>query len=208
MIKLYSNPQSPNGQKIALMLAETKLPSEIVTIDLANPAGQPKEFVELSPKGSVPAIVDSETGARLFESTAILLYLAEKTGRLMPTDLARRGEVMEWLMFEASRIAPCGGAWFYFKMIAPNEQGDGLPFNSEELKSAAEIIDSRLKGRDYICDELSVADIALYPWVYFLTEYVGLNAEEYPNLIRWRNTIAARPGIIEGSTNNQNASAA
>ncbi|VAW58400.1 Glutathione S-transferase [hydrothermal vent metagenome] len=208
MIKLFSNPQSPNGQKIAIMLAETNLPSDIVTVDLSGQTPQPEEFIKLSPKGSVPAIIDTQTDVRLFESTAILVHLAEKAGMLLPESSSKRAEVMEWLMFEASRIAPSAGAWFYFKMIAPNEQGDGLDFNAAELTAATQIIDKRLENREYICDEFSIADIAYYPWVFFLTEYVGLSAENYPNLARWASRMSQRPSIVRGSENNQNAKAA
>ncbi len=208
MINLYTNPQSPNAQKIAIMLAETALPAELVSIDLSGQTAQPAEFIALSPKGSVPAIVDTETGSKLFESTAILLYLAKKSGMLLPLDNDKQAEVMEWLMFEASRIAPSAGAWFNFKVIAPNDNGDGLQYHTTELEQAAKIVEQRLENKDFICDKFSIVDIAFYPWLYFLTEFVGLSAAQYPNLMRWGTTVGQRQLVITGCENNLNAKAA
>ncbi len=208
MINLYTNPASPNAQKIAIMLAETALPAKLVSIDLTGEVAQPIEFTTLSPKGSVPAIVDTETGSKLFESTAILLYLAKKSGMLLPQETDKQAEVMEWLMFEASRIAPSAGAWFNFKVIAPNDNGDGLQYHTNELEQAATIVEQRLENREYICDVFSIVDIAYYPWLYFLTEFVGLPTAHYPNLMRWGATMAQRHSVVIGCENNLNAKAA
>ncbi|VAX00943.1 Glutathione S-transferase [hydrothermal vent metagenome] len=208
MINLYTNSDSPNAQKIAIMLAETKLPANLVNIDLTGQVAAPVEFTALSPKGSVPAIVDTKTGIKLFESTAILLYLAKKSDMLMPSDSAKQAEVMEWLMFEASRIAPSAGAWFNFKVIAPNERGDGLAYHASELEQAAVIINQRLENREYICDNFSVVDVALYPWVYFLTEFVGLSKVKLPHLMHWAENLAQRESVIRGCENHLNVKAA
>ena len=170
-LQLYSLP-TPNGVKVSIMLEEIALPYEAHSIDIGNNENRTPEFLSLNPNGKIPAIIDPDGpgGAPigLFESGAILLYLAEKTGKLLPPDAARRIETIEWVFFQMASVGPMFGQVGYFYKFAGREIADKRPLErySDESKRLLGVLETRLAGRQWIMgDEYTIADISLLGWV-------------------------------------------
>lgn len=185
---------SPNMRKVSLMLAETALPYTIHYVERQANGKLADDFRAINPNATVPAIVDDETGAVIFESGAILCYLAEKTGRLLPNTLMGRAETFKWLIFEIANVGPVMGELYHYMLM----DADTLPSMHLErykakLAQYATILDSRLAERDYLCGEYSIADVALYPWVLILEDMADLDLAKYPNLNKWAQAISERP---------------
>jgi GST-like protein len=158
------------------------------------------EFSALSPNNRIPAIVDHEPpggGAALsmFESGAIMLYLAEKTGRLLPTDARRRGDVLQWLFWQMSALGPMAGQAGYFRVYAPQVVPFAIERYTQEVARLYGVLNKRLADREYIAGELSIADIACYPWIVPHAGH-GQQLEAFPHLARWFAAIGARPATI------------
>ncbi len=196
MIDLYYWP-TPNGNKIAMMLEECELDYTIYPINItAGDQFQP-DFLKLSPNNRMPAIVDhdpidSGQPLDLFESGAILFYLAEKTGKFYPTDLRSRYVVMKWLMWQMGGLGPMAGQNHHFGRFAP----DKIPYAIERYRSETSrlygVLNGVLEGRDFIADTYSIADMACYPWI-ARYEWQEMNLDEYQNVKRWFDQISARP---------------
>jgi glutathione S-transferase len=197
MIELYTAP-TPNGWKVSIMLEELGLPYEVRPIRLHE--GEQKEpwYVELNPNGRIPTIVDrDEGGFAVFESGAILIYLAEKTGRLLPVERRARSTVLQWLMFQMGGIGPMQGQANVFFRYAPEKIEYAIQRYQEETKRLYRILDVRLADREFLAGEYSIADIATWPWVR-IHAWAGVDVDDLPNLRRWIDAIAARPAVERG----------
>jgi GST-like protein len=199
MIDLYAL-TSPNVQKIFIMLEELGLPYNIKTIDVwANDNYKP-EFAKLNPNRKIPVVVDHEgPGGKpftVFESGAILLYLAEKSGRFLPKDMAKKYEVIQWLMIQLTGVGPMFGQFTHFNLFAPKPGSEyALSRYRSEMKRLYELLEQRLANSSFLGgDEYSIADIATFPWTRQHDAH-GVKWEDNPNLARWFNTIAERPAV-------------
>jgi len=200
MIDFYSW-DTPNGQKIRIMLEECDLEYLVHAVNLALGEQFSSEFLAISPNGKIPTIVDPEgpdgKPISVFESGAILLYLADKTGRLMPTDERDRWRVLEWLMFQMGGIGPILGQLGHFLYFTPEPAPTAVERFSNEAQRLATVVDRRLEGRDYLVGDYSIADVASFPWL-ARHERLGIDLDELSNLSRWLDTIAARPAVKRG----------
>ncbi|ADO74862.1 glutathione S-transferase N-terminal domain-containing protein [Stigmatella aurantiaca] len=199
MIDLYTF-STPNGQKASIALEELGLPYTVKVINITQGEQFHPEFLAINPNNKIPAIVDHSVpgGLKLFESGAILLYLAEKTGRLLPTDLAGKAEVTQWLMFQMGGVGPMLGQLGFFNRFSPTKIPLAIERYRNESSRLLGVLDRHLSSRDYVAREYSVADIALYPWL------VGAR-NAYPELFRalrgvpqWLERVGARPAVQRG----------
>ena len=196
MIDLYTW-TTPNGRKVSIALEELGLPYKAHAIDISKDEQFAPDFLKISPNNRIPAIVDNDNGMSLFESGAILIYLADKTGKLMPKDGEKRYRVMEWLMWQMGGIGPMLGQVHHFVKY---NQGKA-PYAEERFSKEAQrlygVLERRLQGRDFVVDDYSIADIAIWPWISrFEWQQVDLNT--FPNVKRWYTTIASRPAVRKG----------
>jgi GST-like protein len=199
LIDLYFWP-TPNGYKITIMLEEIGLAYQVIPVDIGKGDQFKPEFLAISPNNRMPAIVDPDgpDGApiSIFESGAILIYLAEKTGQLMPTDPRARYEVLEWLMFQMGNVGPMLGQAHHFRNYAPDKIEYAINRYTNEGGRLYQVIDNRLADHEYLAGAYSIADIAVWPWL--LGERQGQDFADYPHLSRWRDAIKARPAVIRG----------
>jgi GST-like protein len=207
-IQLYSLP-TPNGVKASVMLEETALPYEPHRVSFDDGDQRSPEFLSLNPYGKIPAIIDPDgPGARpiaLFESGAILLYLAEKSGRLLPHDAAARYETIQWLMFQMGGIGPIFGQVGFFHKFAGSHYEDKRPRDRyiAESRRLLEVLDARLAGRAWMMgNEYTIADIAIFPWVRNLIGFYGagelVGIANYPHVVRALHAFVARPAVARG----------
>jgi GST-like protein len=199
MIQLYTW-ATPNGKKISVMLEELELPYEVHPINIAKGDQLKPEYLAINPNNKIPAIIDSDgpdgKPLKLFESGAILMYLAEKTGKFLPQEMAKRYEVIQWLMFQMGGVGPMFGQANYFYRLE-----EKVPFAIERYYKEAirlyKVLEQTLGQRDYLASDYSIADIATYPWV---GRHDGHNVklEEFPNVKRWFETISQRPAVKRG----------
>ena len=196
MIELYFA-ATPNGLKIKLFLEETGLPYFITPVSLSKGEQFQPAFLAISPNNKIPAIVDHAPAGggapiAVFESGAILQYLAEKSGQLMPTDLRDRLEVLEWLYWQVGGLGPMGGQAGHFRVYAPEPVPYAIDRYTHELTRLYGVLDRRLADREFIAGAFSIADIASYPWI-VPHEAHGQTLSDFPNLERWFMAISARP---------------
>jgi GST-like protein len=206
-LQLYSL-NTPNGVKVSIMLEETGLPYEPHMIDIAKNETWTPEFLSLNPNGKIPAIVDPDgPGGKplgLFESGAILLYLADKTGRLMPADPARRWETIQWVFFQMAAVGPMFGQVGFFNRFAGKAIEDKRPLQRyvDESKRLLRVLEGRLDGREWIMDEYSVADVATLGWVRNLVTFYEarelVEFDELRNVPAWLDQGLARPAVQRG----------
>jgi GST-like protein len=200
MIDLYTFASS-NGQRAAIALEEGGLAYRVHKIDLAKGEQKNPAYLKINPAGAIPVLVDADgPGGRtvtLAQSCAILLYVAEKAGRFVPADPVRRATALQWLLFVASDLAPTGGMMFQLATFAPEKSQANVEWLQQRLLGYLRLCDERLKGRDYLADELSVADFALYPIVAFRKELIEQTGG-LADLKRWAAAMAARPGVQRG----------
>jgi GSH-dependent disulfide-bond oxidoreductase len=199
MIDLYTSP-TPNGWKASIMLEEIGLPYTVKPIRLETLEQKQEWYLKLNPNGRIPTIVDhDEGGFAVFESGAILIYLAEKTGRLLPQDRKGRSTVIQWLMFQMGAIGPMQGQANVFYRYAPEKLPYAIERYQKETKRLYTVLDKRLADREYLADDYSIADIATWPWV-TLHGWAGVDVDDLPNLERWIEVVGARPAVIKGRT--------
>ena len=197
MIDLYYWP-TPNGHKVTLLLEEAGLEYRIRPVDIGKGDQFAPDFLAISPNNKMPAIVDhapADGGApqSVFESGAILLYLAEKTGRFLPATARARTEVLEWLFWQMGGLGPMTGQYGHFSVYAPEPIPYAIDRYTKEALRLLGVLDRRLAGRDFIAgDDYSIADMAAYPWIDVYAR-APLDLAPFPELRRWRATIAARP---------------
>jgi GST-like protein len=197
MLTFYRIPgDSPNMRKVALMLAETALPHTVQLVERESDGRLVEAFRRINPNATVPAITDPDTGVTLFESAAILHYLAEKRGQLLPAAQPARAEAMKWLMFEAANVGPVMGEVYHYLLTDTGElPAEVLQRYKNKLAQFGAILDQQLTGRDFLCGEYSVADIALYPWSLIWEDMADVSLSTYPQLQRWMTTISMRPAV-------------
>ncbi|HSC08664.1 MAG TPA: glutathione binding-like protein [Steroidobacteraceae bacterium] len=199
MIDFYYS-GTPNGLKVRLFFAETGLEHRVIPVSLSKGEQFRPEFLAISPNNKIPAIVDHDPiggGAplSLFESGAILLYLAEKTGRFMPAGLRARLEVMQWLFWQVGGLGPMAGQIGFFNVYAPEKVPYAIERYARETRRLYGVLDKRLADREYVVDEYSIADIACYPWI---VPHLGhrQNLDDFPHLKRWFERVSARPAVV------------
>ena len=197
MIDLYYAP-TPNGLKVRLFLEEAELEHRIRRVDLRKGEQFEPEFLAIPPNNKIPAIVDyapGDDGAQVsvFESGAILLYLAGKTGRFMPGDARARIEVMQWLFWQVGGLGPMAGQIGFFNVYSPERVPYAIERYARETRRLYGVLDRRLAERCYIAGDYSIADMACYPWVVPHRPH-GQVLEDFPNLERWFHTMRERPG--------------
>jgi GST-like protein len=192
---------TPNGYKVTIMLEELGLPYKVIPVDIGRGDQFKPEFLAISPNNKIPAIVDHEGPGRkpiaIFESGAILMYLAEKTGKLMPTETRSRYEVIQWLMFQMASVGPMLGQAHHFRRYAPLQIGYAIQRYTNEASRLYGVIDRRLGQVDYLAGDYSIADIATYPWLRS-HKWQGQRLQDYPNLKRWYEAIESRPAVQKG----------
>lgn len=201
MIDFYYAP-TPNGWKVAIMLEECGLEYKTILMSLSRGDQFEPEFLAISPNGKMPAIVDRNAGEQpvhVFESGAILLYLADKTGRFAPPAApvaasAARRELLEWLFWQVGTQGPMAGQLSHFVNYAPAGQDYGLQRYRNEYKRSLTVLDNRLQDRDYILGEYSIADMISFPWA-FIARPLGVDLSEYPRVAAWREAIKTRPAV-------------
>lgn len=200
MIDFYAAATS-NGQRVAITLEELALPYRIHKLDLSKGEQKKPEYLAINPAGMIPAIVDHDGPGgkplKLAQSGAIVMYLAEKTGELLPTDAARRAVARQWLMQACSDCAGASSAIFLSSNMAPEKSPVNIEFFENRLLRFFRDADTRLQGRDFLADELSIGDIALYP-IYAARKAVADRSGDLQNLTRWGVAMAARPAVAKG----------
>ena len=199
MIDLHYWP-TPNGHKITMFLEETGLPYKIIPVDIGKGEQFKPEFLAIAPNNRMPAIVDHEPkggGApvSVFESGAILLYLAEKTGKFLPHDLRGRMDVLQWLFWQMGGLGPMAGQNHHFSQYAPEKIPYAIDRYVNETNRLYGVLNKRLADRPFMAGEYSIADMASYPWI-VPYERQGQKLEDFPHLARWFRAIAARPATI------------
>jgi GSH-dependent disulfide-bond oxidoreductase len=197
MIDLYTA-ATPNGHKVSIALEELELPYTVQALDLGKLEQKRPEFLKISPNGRIPAIVDrAEDDFAVFESGAILVYLAEKTGRLLPADAKGRSRVMQWLMFQMGGIGPMMGQANVFFRYLPEKIQPAIDRYQGEVRRLFGVLDTQLDGREYLAGDYSIADIANWAWVR-THKWSGVALDGLPNLERWAARLAARPACQRG----------
>lgn len=196
MIDLYTF-GTPNGHKASIMLEEVELPYNVHKIDISKGDQFTPEFVAINPNSKIPAIVDRDTDTTVFESGAILIYLAEKTGKLLPTNDKERIQVLSWLMLQMGSVGPMLGQLNHFKKFAPEKIPYAIERYEKETLRLYSVLDKQLAEREFICGDYSIADIATYPWI-AIYDWQGLTLDSHPNLKRWVETVQQRPAVERG----------
>jgi GSH-dependent disulfide-bond oxidoreductase len=201
MIDLYYWP-TPNGHKVTIFLEETGLEYRTVPINIRKGEQFAPEFLKISPNNRMPAIVDTDgPGGKpfsLFESGAILLYLAEKAGKLMPSETRARYRVIEWLMFQMANVGPMLGQAGHFRNAAPEKIPYAIERYTNESCRLFNVLDRRLAEVPFVAGDYSIADIATYPWVVAALKAQPEQLDSRPNLKRWIDALAARPAVQKG----------
>ena len=194
MIKLYTSP-TPNGRKISILLEELNAEYETILVDLSKKEQFKKEFSKLSPTNKIPVIVDTENGQRIFESGAILIYLAQKYNKFL--DNENYWEIMQWLILQVAYVGPMLGQAHQYLFYHRGKS----KFAEEKTKGYVEhvysILEKQLMDKEYIVNNYSIADIAIWPWV-DRCERHEIKLEDYPNTKRWYDKISIRPAVIKG----------
>ena len=197
MIDLYTS-ATPNGWKATIALEELALPYELHTVDLSKGDQHRPEFLALNPNGRIPVIVDrEEDNFPVFESGAILIYLAEKTGRLMPTDVKGRSLVIQWLMFQMGGIGPMQGQAVTFERYFPEDVPQARTRYKNETRRLYEVLDRRLGEVEFLAGDYSIADIATWSWVH-THRWSRIPVDGLDNLTRWIEVVRARPACQRG----------
>lgn len=195
---------TPNGHKITIFLEETGLPYDLHRVDIGKGDQFKPDFLDISPNNRIPAIVDNSPkggGApiSLFESGAILLYLAEKTGRFIPADIRGRAEVLQWLFWQVGGLGPMAGQNGHFNAYAPEKIPYAMERYTKETSRLYGVLNKRLAEREFIAGDYSIADMASYPWIVpHKAHKQDINA--FPHLKRWFDDIAERPAVIRAYT--------
>jgi GST-like protein len=197
MIELYTS-STPNGWKASVTLEELDIPYNVHSINLSTQAQKEPWFLELNPNGRIPVIVDtSNDDFAVFETGAIMVYLAEQAGRLLPTDMKGRSVVMQWLMFQMGGIGPMMGQANVFYRYMPEKIQPAIDRYQNESRRLLEVLDRRLAQSEWLADDYSIADIANWCWVRTY-KWSGVSSDGLPNLKRWRDALRERPACKRG----------
>ncbi len=197
MIDLYTA-ATPNGWKASILLEELAVPYQVHAVSLSRGDQKQPDYLKINPNGRIPAIVDRDAGDfAVFESGAILIYLAEKYGRLLPADVKGRSQVIQWLMFQMGGIGPMQGQANVFFRYAPEKIPYAIDRYQAETKRLYRVLDTQLQGREFLCGDYSIADIANWTWV-SLHDWAGVSIDDLPALQAWVERIRARPAVQRG----------
>jgi GST-like protein len=193
---------TPNGHKVTIYLEETGLPYRIVPVNIGRGDQFKPEFLAISPNNRMPAIVDHAPAdggdpIHVFESAAILTYLAEKTGELLPGDVRGRTTVLEWLAWQVANVGPAMGQLGHFKLYTSEKVPYAIERFTNEVDRLFGVLDRRLDGRAFVAGDYSIADIALFPWIKGYARY-GIDIAGFPRVSSWIERIAARPAVVRG----------
>lgn len=199
-IEVYYWP-TPNGRKISIFLEEAEMPYLVHPVDIGNGDQFKPDFLKISPNNKMPAIVDPDgpdgKPLAVFESGAILMYLAEKSGKFLPISLRERYQVIEWLMFQMAGIGPMLGQAHHFRDYAPERIPYAIERYTREASRLYGVLDRRLAGQQYVAGDYSIADMAIYPWI-VSHDRQGQKLDDYPHLEAWFERITARPAVKKG----------
>jgi len=196
MIKLYTAP-TPNGHKVSCLLEALEMDYEAILVNLSEGEQKKPNFLKISPNGRIPAIVDTENDLSIFESGAIMIYLADKAGKLIPQDTAGRYKVMEWLMFQMGGIGPMMGQANVFYRYFPEKLQPAIDRYQNEGRRLFEVLDKQLNDNDWLAGDYSIADIANWCWVR-THKWSGVSTDGLENLERWKNAMYEQPGMQAG----------
>ena len=196
MIDLYTF-TTPNGRKISIMLEEVGLEYRVHKIDITKGEQFTPEYIAINPNSKIPAIIDRDKDITVFESGAILIYLAQKTGKLLPTEEKAHFQVLEWLMFQMANVGPMFGQYNHFNRFAPEKFPYAIERYRQETLRLYGVLDRQLALGEYICGDYSIADIATFPWV-AAYEFMGLTLDEHPHLQKWVENMRKRPAVEKG----------
>ena len=196
MIDLYTW-KTPNGRKVSIALEELSLDYKCHPVDLGNKENHTEEYKKINPHNTIPVIFDQETGVLIRESGAILLYLSEKTKKLLPIDIKKKWLAHQWLMWQMSGLGPSFGQMHHFVKHNPDVSSYGADRFITASKRMYNILDQRLAEAAYVAEEYSIADIAIWPWVARF-EWHPISLDDYPNVKRWYLEIAKRPAVQTG----------
>ena len=196
MIEFYTW-TTPNGLKVSIMLEEVELPYRVYPVDLGKDEQFQASFLKISPNNKIPAIVDTDNGLHLMESGAILLYLAEKTGRLWPQEFPAKWRVVEWLMWQMGGPGPFLGQVHHFLKFNPGKAPYAEERYTKEARRLWRVLDRRLGEVAYVAGEYSIADIAIWPWIARFA-WQPVDFADHPNVKRWYLAIAERPAVERG----------
>jgi GSH-dependent disulfide-bond oxidoreductase len=188
---------TPNGRKASIMLEEVGLPYNVHKIDITKGDQFTPEYIAINPNSKIPAIVDRDENITVFESGAILMYLAEKTNRFLPSDRQQRFQAIEWLMFQMGSIGPMFGQYNHFNRFAKEKIPYAIERYEKETLRLYGVLDGQLTKGEYICGDYSIADIATFPWI-AAYDVMGLTLDKHPNLKRWFGTLQQRPAVQKG----------
>jgi GST-like protein len=192
---------TPNGRKVSIMLEETGLPYRVHAIDISKGDQFKPEYIAINPNSKIPAIVDPDgpdgKPIAVFESGAILIWLAEKTGQFLGPDQRRRSEALQWLMFQMGGVGPIFGQAHHFRKFAPEPVPYAIERYTKEAQRLYGVLDRRLGEAAYLAGDYSIADMATYPWV-ARHEWQGVSLDEHGNVKRWFEAIGARPAVQRG----------
>jgi glutathione S-transferase len=194
---LYTAP-TPNGWKVSILLEELGVPYQVKLVNLGKLEQKEPAYLRLNPNGRIPTLVDRDNGDfAIFESGAILLYLAEKHGRFLPTDVKGRSRVVQWLMFQMGGVGPMQGQANVFFRYAPEKIPFAIERYQNEVKRLYGVLDTRLGESEYLAGDYSIADMATWPWV-TLHGWAGVAIDELKHLRRWLDAVGARPAVVRG----------
>jgi GSH-dependent disulfide-bond oxidoreductase len=197
-IHLYTC-QTPNGHKASIMLEETGLPYDVHLVDIEQGDQNSPWFRALNPNNKIPVIVDPDRNRTVFESGAILLYLAERSGVLRPRDEIEAGLTLQWILFQAAHVGPTLGQLWNYKIFAPEKIGYVIDRFERETSRVLRVLDSQLAaGRYLVGSQYGAADVMTWPWIHAATAKLGVALDSYPNLSRWRDDVASRPAVQRG----------
>ncbi|MDX5384874.1 MAG: glutathione S-transferase N-terminal domain-containing protein [Rhodobacterales bacterium] len=196
MIDLYTW-TTPNGRKVSILLEELGLPYTAHAVNIGKDEQFAPDFLKISPNNKIPAIVDHDTGVSQFESGAIMIYLAEKTGQFLPTEVKARAEVMQWLMWQMGGFGPMlGQAHVFLKFNRGLSQPAEERF-AKEAKRLYGVLDRQLADHEYVAGGYSIADMAIFPWA-ARHDWHEIDLTAFPNVLRWYRQVAARPAVQRG----------
>jgi GST-like protein len=197
MIQLYTW-GTPNGRKISIMLEEVALPYQVIAIDISKGDQFKPAFLAINPNNKIPAIIDDDNGQAFFESGAILLYLAEKTGKLLPDNTNDKWQVMQWLMWQMAGQGPMLGQAHHFLHFNPGTSEYAEERYLQEAKRLYGVLEKQLEGQRFVAiDELTIADIAIWPWV-SRYQFQKIDLHKFPNVLEWYLRLAKRPAFEAG----------
>ncbi|MFY0690557.1 MAG: glutathione S-transferase N-terminal domain-containing protein [Paracoccaceae bacterium] len=196
MIDLYTW-TTPNGRKVSILLEELGLEYNVHAVDISAGEQMKPDFLKISPNNKIPAIVDQETGVSLMESGAILVYLAEKTGKFLPEDLDGRFRVMEWLMWQMGGFGPFLGQAHHFLQFNPGVAPYAEKRYGDEAQRLYGVLNERLAGRDFVADTYSIADMAIWPWA-ARHAWQRIDLADFPNVRAWYKRLLEREAVVRG----------